>query len=140
MLVQKISKPGEMISYFLKLLDKFPSHMFRAKWQNTQLKSLVKNLPLKHYITVHDFSENFKCKEQTEIQSDYFQKQEVSIHVTLIYRYAMLNADGVQSTTDDTHVITNIYMSFQTTKNMITILLTMCKIKLQNIYDRFLVM
>lgn len=85
MLVQKISKPGEMISYFLKLLDKFPSHMFRAKWQNTQLKSLVNNLPLKHCTTVHDFSENFKCKEQTEIQSDYFQKQEVSIHVTLIY-------------------------------------------------------
>lgn len=140
MLVEKISKPGEMISYFLKLLDKFPSHMFRAKWQNTQLKSLVKNLPLKHYITVHDFSENFKCKEQTEIQSDYFQKQEVSIHVTLIYRHTMLNADGVQSTIDDPHVITNIYMLFQTTKNMITILLTMCKIKLQNIYDRFLVM
>jgi hypothetical protein len=106
MLVQKISKPGEMISYILKLLDKFSSHMFRAKWQNTQLKSLVKNLPLKHCITVHDFSENFKCKEQTEIQSDYFQKQEVSIHVTLIYRHAMLNADGVQSTTDDPHVIT----------------------------------
>ena len=59
MLVQKISKPGEMISYILKLLDKFSSHMFRAKWQNTQLKSLVKNLPLKHCITVHDFSENF---------------------------------------------------------------------------------
>jgi pectate lyase len=35
---------------------------------------------LKHCITVHDFSKNFKCKEQTEIQSDYFQKQEVSIH------------------------------------------------------------
>jgi hypothetical protein len=98
MLVQKISKPGEIISYFLKLLDKFPSH--------TQLKSLVKHLPLKHCITVHDFPENFKCKEQTEIQSDYFQKQEVSIHVTLIYRHAMLNADGVQSTTDDPHVIT----------------------------------
>jgi hypothetical protein len=46
------------------------------------------------YITI---SKNFKCKEQTEIQSDYFQKQEVSIHVTLIYRHAMLNADGVQS-------------------------------------------
>ena len=106
MLVQKISKPGEMISYFLKLLDKFPSHMLRAKWQNTQLKSLVKNLPLKHCTTVHDFSENFKCKEQMEIQSDYFQKQEVSIHVTLIYRHAMLNADGVQSTTDDPHVNT----------------------------------
>ena len=140
MLVQKISKPGEMISYFLKLLDKFPSHMFRAKWQNTQLKSLVKNLPLKHCITVHDFSENFKCKEQTEIQSDYFQKQEVSIHVTLIYRHAMLNADGVQSRPMIPMSLRNIYMLFQTTKNMITILLTMCKIKLQNIYDRFRVM
>jgi hypothetical protein len=59
----KLRHTTVMISYFLKLLDKFPSHMFRAKWQNTQLKSLVKNLPLKHCITVHDFSENFKCKE-----------------------------------------------------------------------------
>jgi hypothetical protein len=75
MLVQKISKPGEMISYFLKLLDKFPSHMFRVKWQNTQLKSLVRNLPLKHCTTVHDFSEIFKCKEQMEIQSDYWESE-----------------------------------------------------------------
>ena len=45
-------------------------------------------------------------KEQTEIQSDHFQKREVSIHVTLIYRHAVLNVDGVHSANDDPHIVT----------------------------------
>jgi hypothetical protein len=89
-----------MVDYLMKLLEKFPSHNFRALWQNNQLKTLVENLPLRDCITVHDFSENYKCKELAELQSDYFQNLEASIHVTLIYRHAILELDGVESTNE----------------------------------------
>ena len=85
MLVKKCTKPGYMIEYFRKLLETFPSHNFRAKWQNQQLKHIVTNLPLNHAISVHDYSENYRCKDQTELQSSYFQKIEASLHVTLLF-------------------------------------------------------
>jgi hypothetical protein len=61
---------------------------------------------LRDCITVHDFSENYKCKELAELQSDYFQKLEASIHVTLIYKHALLELDGVESTNENPKVIT----------------------------------
>jgi hypothetical protein len=73
MLVKKKTKPGYyMIQYFQNLLKTFPSHTIRAKWQTQQLKQLVRNLPANHAIAIHDYSENYRCKDQTEIQSSYF--------------------------------------------------------------------
>ncbi|CAC5421842.1 unnamed protein product [Mytilus coruscus] len=80
-------------------------HSFRAKWQTDQLKKLVENLPENECVTVHDFSENYRCTERVEIQSSYFQRTEVSIHVTLIYRHAVLEIDGASSTPDDPTII-----------------------------------
>ncbi|CAG2251287.1 unnamed protein product [Mytilus edulis] len=83
----------------------FPGHSFRSKWQTDQLKKLVENLPENECVTVHDFSENYRCTERIEIQSSYFQRTEVSIHVTLIYRRAVLEIDGASSTPDDPNII-----------------------------------
>jgi hypothetical protein len=38
--------------------------------------------------------------------TDYFQKLEASIHVTLIYKHALLELDGVESTNENPKVIT----------------------------------
>jgi hypothetical protein len=102
-LVDKTTKPGEMITYLKKVLEFFPGHHFRSKWQTDQLKHLVQNLPQNDCLTVHDFSENYRCSEQIEIQSNYFQRTEVPIHVSLIYR--LLEVDGVSSTQDDPYII-----------------------------------
>jgi len=37
-IVTKHSKAGEMFAYFKTLLDSFPAHQFRAKWQQEQMK------------------------------------------------------------------------------------------------------
>jgi hypothetical protein len=66
---------------------------------------LFKNLPQNHCITVHDYSENYQCSDKIEIQSSYFQKTEISIHVTLLYRHAVQNTDGIQSTPENPEIV-----------------------------------
>ena len=46
-LVKVNTKPGEMFKYFLELISKFSAHVFRAKWQTEQLKSIKSNLKKK---------------------------------------------------------------------------------------------
>lgn len=96
---------NEMFKYFLDLLDKYSYHSFMAKWQKDQFDSLVANLPLNHVICVHDFSENYVCRSQDEIQSQYFDPNKVSIHVTILYRHASLQTDGKESTEDNPSII-----------------------------------
>jgi hypothetical protein len=45
-------------------------------------------------VVIHDYSENYGCKEKFELQQTYFQRTEVSIHVSVIYRHAILEVDG----------------------------------------------
>ena len=104
-LVTKETPVNEMFKYFLDLLDKYSYHSFMAKWQKDQFDSLVANLPLNHVICVHDFSENYVCHSQDEIQSQYFDPNKVSIHVTILYRHASLQTDGKESTEDNPSII-----------------------------------
>lgn len=55
-----------------------------AQGQVQQLRNLVQNLPQNHCVTIHAFSENYRCSERNEIQSNYFPETEVSIHVTIL--------------------------------------------------------
>ncbi|KAJ8307378.1 hypothetical protein KUTeg_015462 [Tegillarca granosa] len=105
-LVNKETKPAEMFSYLKEILATFPSHQFRATWQNSQLKHLQQNLPQNNCMCVHDFSENYYCFEKDEIQSSYFQKNEVSLHVSVIYRHSILEVDGVGNSDEHPNIIT----------------------------------
>ncbi|KAK3753750.1 hypothetical protein QZH41_005245 [Actinostola sp. cb2023] len=100
-LVTKETSVGEMFNYFLELLKDYPYHSFMSKWQKEQFDCLVNNLPLNHIICVHDFSENYTCRSQDEIQSQYFDPNKVAIHVSIVYRHADLRTDGKQSSEDD---------------------------------------
>ena len=104
-LVKKKTKIGELYQHLISLLETFPSHNFRADWQHTQAKRLIETLPAGDVLVVHDYSENYRCTEKNEIQSSYFQKTEVSIHVSIIYRHAILEHDGVESMPDDPRLI-----------------------------------
>jgi len=98
LLVTKETKSGEMFGHFKSLLETFPFHQFRANWQNEQYRNITQNLPMNHAVCVHDYSENYRCTDLTEIQSSYFQRTEISIHVTILHRHAVLEVDGVDST------------------------------------------
>ena len=59
---------------------------------------LVKNLPVDHAVAVHDYSENYSCTMQNQIQSLYFSQVQASIHVTILHRHALIDVDGIEST------------------------------------------
>ncbi|CAG2229308.1 unnamed protein product [Mytilus edulis] len=105
MLVSKKTKPGEMFNHFKSLLENFPAHQNRANWQSEQYRNIVQNLPNNHAICIHDYSENYRCSERTEIQSAYFQRAEVSIHVTILNRHAIFEVDGIDSTLDSPVIV-----------------------------------
>lgn len=90
----------------IKLLEKLPMNNMGAQWQVQQLRNWVQNLPQNHFVTIHDFSENYRCRERNEIQSNYFQKTEVSIRVTILHRHAILELDGLESTTEKLEIVT----------------------------------
>ena len=83
-LVKKNTRPFEMFDHLKTLVISFPGHSLRAEWQGKQLKNVIRDLPLGHCIAVNDYSENYKCSAKQEIQSAYFQKVEVSLHVTIL--------------------------------------------------------
>ena len=50
---------------------------------------------------IHDYSERYACGSQDEIQSEYFDINKVSLHVTILYRHSNEEMDGVQSTEEE---------------------------------------
>ena len=105
-LVEMQTHPGEMFLYFTKLLETFPAHRFRAKWQHEQLQNLLENLPLGHVCCIHDYSENYSCQHQDQIQSLYYGQTQASIHLTILHRHALSEIDGEESSEDDPRVVT----------------------------------
>ena len=105
-LAVKETSPGEMFNHLKSLIEPFPAHQFRANWQHAQMTNLVENLPIDHVCCVHDYSENYSCQHQDQLQSLYFSQTQASIHVTILHRHAIMNIDGQESTEDDPIIIT----------------------------------
>lgn len=55
---------------------------------------------------MHDYSENYCCRYQEEIQSLYFSQAQVSIHVTILHRHALNHIDGFENTEEKRELIT----------------------------------
>ena len=98
-LLEKCAGLKELYDYFIQLLGQFPYHSFLAKWQRKQLDSLLENLPLNEAVCIHDYLET--CWFQDIIQSQYFDVNKVSLHVTILYRHSTAEVDGMQSTEEE---------------------------------------
>ena len=105
-IVTKETPPGELFSKLKLLLVSFPSHQFRSIWQHDQMKKLAENLPLGHVCCVHDYSENYTCRFQDQIQSMYFSQTQASLHVTILHRHALLAVDNEESTEEEPKIVT----------------------------------
>lgn len=95
-----------MFLYFSKLLESFPAHRFRAQWQHNQMKTLLENLPPGHVCCIHDYSENYTCQHQDQIQSLYYGQTQASIHVTVLHRHALKELDSEESSAEDPKLVT----------------------------------
>ena len=76
-----------------------------AIWQREQSDNIKDSLPLQHVLCVHDFSENYHCAFQDEVQSQYFCRNEVSIHVITLYRHSLSEYDGEESTAENPIIV-----------------------------------
>jgi len=85
--------PGQLFRHLMALMETFPAHQLRASWQNEAYKDICSNLPANHAVCVHDYSKNYRCSDKKEIQSSYFQRNEVSIHVSIIKRHRTAEDD-----------------------------------------------
>lgn len=111
LLVTKETKSGEMFDHLKSLLETFLFNQFRANWQNKQYRNITENHSINDAVCVHDYYENYRCSDLTVIQFSYFQLTEISIHVTILHRHAVLEVYGVDSTMNAPVVINEVFSS-----------------------------
>ena len=74
-------------------METYTAHAFCASWQPCQLAQLLPNLKQDEVVAVMDFSENYHCMHQNEVQTAYFSPCEVTLHPMMFY-YKACNDDG----------------------------------------------
>ena len=104
-ILSKETSLSEMVNYLKQLLQSYPYNQFMSFWQKSQFESLKQNLPIDNVLYGHDYSENYECSYQEEVQSQYFSKTEASIHVTILYRHASQEFDNCASTEEQPKII-----------------------------------
>ena len=60
-------------------------HLFNKEWQQTQYKELREKLRGNEVLSVWDFSENYKCNFQREVQSAYYSQESATLHPVITY-------------------------------------------------------
>ena len=110
MLIEKETTPAVFMEHFLKSVDEFAHHEFLAKNQHKQHRALLEQLPLNHAIVINDYSLAYTCRYQDEVQTQFFDPEQVQIHVSVIMRHARRDADGDESTEDNPIIITEHFL------------------------------
>ena len=108
-LVQKETSPTELFQYFIHLLEDYPYLEFMAIWQRKQLDELLETLPLGHAVCIHDYSESYSCRGQTEIQSQYFDVNKASLHIIVLFQHT--SARGEKESTAQQPIIIKEHIS-----------------------------
>ena len=105
-LVERKVTPGELVEKLKLKLASFTMHQFRVSWQHEQYVALKEALPLDQVLAVHDYGESWRIMQRSETQSEYFDKNEVSIHISVIDRHSTEELDGEQSTEENPKKVT----------------------------------
>lgn len=96
MLLNHNGSVQDFINELCAEVEKLAKHLFVAKWQYKQFTQLKKQVPRNWLVMVADFAENYRCIHQDEIQSAYYQYQQVTIHPIVGY-YRCDKCEGVVS-------------------------------------------
>lgn len=75
----------EVVLDLAKELDKLAAHLFVAAWQQNQFLQLLKSVPSHWVILNMDFSENYSCVNQNEVQSAHWGHNNITIHPAVSY-------------------------------------------------------
>lgn len=84
-LVDKAGSLKHLIDELCKEVNFLSKHLFVAEWQYRQFNYISKHIPKSWLVTIADFSENYRCTAQYEIQSAYYNYHQVTVHPMLAY-------------------------------------------------------
>ena len=103
----------EFIPKFHGKIQYYIQHVHMAQWQDEQFKLCRDTFPLETILSVVDFAENYSLKPQTEIQSQYYHSEQVSIMAHITYRH------GPNSTEENKMILkeSHFYISYDQTHN-----------------------
>ena len=77
-----------------------------ASWQFEQMDTIRKLLLVNHVLMIHDYSENYQCSSAEELQSEYFGRPEISLHITILYCHPLFLLDSPVDSDENTNIIT----------------------------------
>jgi hypothetical protein len=110
--VKEMSVPQLAEHFISTVLEIVPVHQFQAMWMHDQFKN-NKNpwiLPLGQCVHVMDFSENPTLLVCWEVQSQHWHTVQISLHIGIVYRHAVLAVDGVESTADNPIIVKDVFV------------------------------
>jgi hypothetical protein len=99
----KETTPFELVKYFKLTLQKFISHNYIARWQDSQCKLAMEGLREGQILSHIDFSENYKFQTQDEVQSQYYHTVSVTILVHITYRLVVNQARNTSKIVKESH-------------------------------------
>ncbi|KAE8737051.1 hypothetical protein FOCC_FOCC017492 [Frankliniella occidentalis] len=79
-LVTEVCSRSELINIAAKEIVKLIPHDFIAKEQALYLKNITENLPPRKAVAQMDFSMNYSCLYQDEVQNYHWCKKQVTVH------------------------------------------------------------
>ena len=84
-IVQETKTKENFIEEFLIEIKEFGDHAKRIQTQYRALKNLKENLTVDEAMIQMDFSENYECQIQEEIQSAYWDKTPITLHPAVVF-------------------------------------------------------
>ena len=105
--VTKDTSLEEFLDEYVEDMQELPIHVFRATWQHKQMKVCIEGLANDEACLCMDYAENYQCKFQQEVQSAFFEQNQVTIHPMMAYykedfeNETLLVKHGIIGVTDD---------------------------------------
>ena len=84
-LVQHTGTILQLLEELQTELTPFSSHLFEAKWQQTQFVSIRTCPPPSAVVAVMDFAENYVCVTQNKVQSAHWYQTNITLHPFVTY-------------------------------------------------------
>ena len=78
---------------FIQDMHDLPLHVFRADWQHKQMKACIDNLSLDEACLCMDYAESYQCRFQHEVQSAFFEQNQVTLHPMMAYYLKVVGND-----------------------------------------------
>ena len=93
--VQRKTDFKDFMTEFERDIKPIASHLFRASWQISQLDKCKESITQNDAVVIMDFAKNYTCRFQNEVQSAFWDSNQITIHPMMTY-YLVKDADSLK--------------------------------------------